>query len=343
MVTLMKTEPDIKIALRDSKAATRPYALVNPRLAKHMPAEPSQALEYFMRLGEKVAAICARGRVLVIGFAETATAVGAAVASAIENAVYVHTTREQMPDGKLAAEFEEEHSHAKNQALYLNEEFKDLSRFDCIVFVEDEITTGKTILNFLKKIRWNGKIIISALVFNGFDMGAFSEYDAAFACVQRTGEVKFLEFAGFRNPRAGVYISGYLGRCENLSDKIIASLDAADINDKDILIAGTEEFMYPALYLGRKLEKTARSVKSHSTTRSPLAPKADSPDYPLKTRDSFASVYDGSRTTYLYNLAGYDTVIVMTDSDKSGCDELLRVIRSYGNQMIYFVRVINDE
>ena len=89
-------EVDLKIAFRDSATATRPYVLVNPLQAKHLPSVPSATLEYFARLGDKVAATCEGERVLVIGFAETATAVGAVVASAVENAVYVHTTREPL-------------------------------------------------------------------------------------------------------------------------------------------------------------------------------------------------------------------------------------------------------
>ncbi len=331
---------NLKIALRDSKAATRPYVIVNSMLAKHIPVTPSEALEHFKSLGDKISQNCNKERVLVIGFAETATAVGAAVAVAVRDVVYVHTTREEPSEDFLVTEFLEEHSHAKNQALYLQKEMKDLTQYDRIVFVEDEITTGKTILNFLKKINWSGKITISALVFNGLDETVFSEYKADFICLQKIGYVKSIEFCGLTNPRSGVYINEYDRKCLELTLQIIKALNENDIVDKNILVIGTEEFMYMALVLGNTLEKTAKSVLTQSTTRSPLL-TGDFEDYPFFRRNCFKSVYDGERTTYLYNLKKYDTVIVVTDAIKPKCDELLQAIQIYGNQNIYFVRIRN--
>jgi len=343
---------NLKTAFRDTRNATRSYVTVNSLLGKHLPVSPEGALTYFARLGEKTAETCRGEKVLVIGFAETATAVGAAVAAMIENAVYVHTTREILPADKLVSEFLEEHSHAKNQALYFNE--NDLSKFERIIFVEDEITTGKTILNFLKSVDYCGKITLSALVFNGFDKSAFSEQLAnispKFVCLQETGYVKYLKPSSLPNPRLGTDAAGYADECQRLSLQIINQINefcSEDIPGKNILVIGTEEFMFPALILGRELEKSAKSVKSHSTTRSKLLPLNQS-DYPLHTRTAFASVYDDTRNTYLYNVQKYDTVIIVTDSrefTKPGTAEpmqsLLQSIQNAGNQNIYFARIDN--
>jgi hypothetical protein len=345
-------EANLQIALRDSADATRPYVLVNPLLAKHLPSVPSMTLEYFRQLADKVAATCKGERVLIMGFAETATAVGAAVASAIDGAVYVHTTREprptsSSPDGfspedRLVTEFLEEHSHAKNQALYLRKELHDLSEYDRLVFVEDEITTGKTILNFLHNVGYNGNITVSALVFNDFDEKAFARYPAAFCCLQKIGHVARLEFAELPDPRSGVDTGVYCDKCAALAEKIASNISVLDVQDRDILVLGTEEFMYPALVLGRRLEKTARSVHSHSTTRSPLLPQGRA-DYPIHSRHSFPSLYDVGRITYLYNLGKYDTVIIMTDAPAFEGEELVRTIQNCGNNKIYFVRIRNAD
>ena len=58
----------------------RSYLLVNPLQAKHIPVSPAAALEMMGALGNQVAAKYPEAR-LVIGFAETATAIGAAVAA----------------------------------------------------------------------------------------------------------------------------------------------------------------------------------------------------------------------------------------------------------------------
>jgi hypothetical protein len=333
----------VKLALRDSKTATRPYLLVNPLLAKHVPAGPAAALEYFARLGRKVRDVCGERNCRVIGFAETATAVGAAVAAEIADAVYVHTTREAVAGAELVTEFNEEHSHAKNQALYLRGGITRLTQFDTLVFVEDEVTTGTTILNFLHSVGWKRNVVISALIFNEFNEEVFADFDADFVCLEKinTQAVRHIDIVGFKNQRIGVPINEYLDSCRELTDSVISEIGTADIDGCDVLVIGTEEFMYPAIYLAREIAKTAQSVKTHSTTRSPILPRPDS-EYPLKTRDSFASVYDNERVTYLYNLAKYDTVIVITDAADGDLAELLYVIKSYGNMNIYAVTVRND-
>ena len=54
---------NLKLALRDSKEATRPYLIVNPLMAKHLPVKPSYSLEYFQELGKKMSEICADEKV----------------------------------------------------------------------------------------------------------------------------------------------------------------------------------------------------------------------------------------------------------------------------------------
>lgn len=69
----------------------RSYLLVNPLQAKHIPVSPAAALEMMGALGDQVAAKYPEAR-LVIGFAETATAIGAAVAARLgPDCLYVHT------------------------------------------------------------------------------------------------------------------------------------------------------------------------------------------------------------------------------------------------------------
>lgn len=74
----------------------RSYLLVNPWQAKHMPVSPTDALLMMNDLGCLTAQKYPSAR-LVIGFAETATAVGAIVAANLaDDCFYVHTTRESL-------------------------------------------------------------------------------------------------------------------------------------------------------------------------------------------------------------------------------------------------------
>ncbi len=90
---------------------------------------------------------------LFIGFAETATALGHAVFNAFHsNAMYIHTTREVLPDFEPFITFEEEHSHATSHRIY-TEEPEFLLQAKRIVLIDDEITTGNTVINIIETLR----------------------------------------------------------------------------------------------------------------------------------------------------------------------------------------------
>ena len=90
-------------------------------------------------------------RVAVLGFAETATGLGMAVASAITDSYYLHTTREPITEYESLLQFEEEHSHATTHRCYpLNQEI--LATVKHLILVDDELTTGKSVLNIIQEL-----------------------------------------------------------------------------------------------------------------------------------------------------------------------------------------------
>ncbi|AKL96739.1 hypothetical protein CACET_c32950 [Clostridium aceticum] len=90
---------------------------------------------------------------IFIGFAETATALGHAVFDCFSHGgTYIHTTRERIPEMESLISFEEEHSHATSHRYYSIDE-NLLKSSNPIVLIDDEITTGKTALNFITAIQ----------------------------------------------------------------------------------------------------------------------------------------------------------------------------------------------
>ncbi|WP_251552368.1 phosphoribosyltransferase family protein [Neobacillus muris] len=87
---------------------------------------------------------------VIIGFAETATALGHAFFDCFQAADYFHTTREELAERKPDITFEEEHSHATSHRCYIPLEILQNGRE--IVLVDDEMTTGKTALNIIQSI-----------------------------------------------------------------------------------------------------------------------------------------------------------------------------------------------
>ena len=124
----------------------RSYLLVNPLQAKHIPVSPTAALEMMSALGGQVAARYPEAR-LVIGFAETATAVGAAVAAPLgEACVDIHPPR--APRGGDRILFQEEHSHAVEHQLSAEHLEEWIDRSPAVVFVDDEFSTGRPLIKW---------------------------------------------------------------------------------------------------------------------------------------------------------------------------------------------------
>ena len=140
----------VRIAKRENNTK-RNYLVVDPLQGKHVPVEPSKALNLFKSLAEKLQGKYEGERLLLIGFAETATAIGAQAAITL-GTKYIQTTREVIPDVSYLF-FSEAHSHATEQKLVKDDIDRVINETDRIVFVEDEVTTGNTIMNIIRIIR----------------------------------------------------------------------------------------------------------------------------------------------------------------------------------------------
>lgn len=96
-----------------------------------------------------------------IGMAETATGLGHAVFHHFDEAAYIHTTREEIHGETPAFVFEEEHSHATSHKVYAPAGM--LEEAETIVLIDDEISTGNTLLNLITALneQFPGKKYIS--------------------------------------------------------------------------------------------------------------------------------------------------------------------------------------
>lgn len=88
---------------------------------------------------------------IIIGFAETATALGHSFSQAFYKGTFLHTTREVVNEISPLISFEEEHSHATSHRCYIKEEVLNNNRE--IILVDDELTTGKTAINIIRDIQ----------------------------------------------------------------------------------------------------------------------------------------------------------------------------------------------
>lgn len=175
----------------------RAQLLVSRVLGKHLPADPRVVHGAGLLLGELVRATLTgtsddqrgRGRALrlaiagrttgaplaglnapavpgisVIGFAETATALGQSVSDAL-GARYLHSTRRHVPGVEPVGRFEEEHSHATTHLL-LPADPRMLDTHT-LVLVDDELSTGRTARNTIAALHatWpRSRYVVATLV-----------------------------------------------------------------------------------------------------------------------------------------------------------------------------------
>ncbi|MEU4918062.1 phosphoribosyltransferase [Streptomyces parvus] len=135
----------------------RAHLLVSNVLGKHVPQKPSVVYGAGYELGERVRALLGEEearRAVVLGYAETATGLGHAVADGLRDAPYLHSTRRPVAGVRQAGGFEEAHSHATSHLL-LPEDPALLARgahTSTLVLVDDEFSTGNTVLNTIRAL-----------------------------------------------------------------------------------------------------------------------------------------------------------------------------------------------
>lgn len=387
----MYTEAElVRIAKRENNTR-RKYLVVNRLQGKHIPVSPKEALQMFRSLAELIKEAYPSERLLMVGFAETATAIGAAVAIECQ-AAYMQTTREVIDDVDYLY-FSESHSHATEQKLVKTDLDKIIGKTDRIIFIEDEVTTGNTILNIVRLIQKTYAKPVSfavASILNGMNEEALEnyknlkipvhylvktthdtyteiaeQYQADGIChictkpqeeeIQRqkemrqqkkaTQQIEVQEISGWINARRLHTADTYKQACEQLWQEIqqkygYTKYTKETETGRRILVLGTEEFMYPALYVGAKLEEAGYTVRMHATTRSPIAVSKEE-KYPLHTRYELASLYDKNRTTFVYDLTEYEEVLVLTDAqnqETEGWESLQRALALNQNRQIRGIR-----
>ena len=358
-ITDIKTSFDINDLVHICKRknnAKRDYLFVNRYQGKHVPAAPSKIISLFDEFVNEVKKnINKSERILVVGFAETATGIAEYLTYSLasnkeyqKSVVYhLQTTREPIVGCDKLISFSEEHSHATNQELYSK---NILPKYDRVLFVEDEITTGKTILNFINEFKklnpdcsysvasilnWqneeNIKIfndnniqriyLVSGMIKENvpsIDIPTIEAEDLYSKDYFKNTEypVFHINHNGIENARMGVYSSNYNHGFESIyngyTKKMLSLIEPTD----KIMVIGTEEFMfYPLMIANDIATYFGAEVKYRATTRSPISCNNEK-EYEIKDSIMIPSAYDASRKTFLYNMKGdYNKIIVISDTD----------------------------
>ena len=278
-------------------------------------------------------------RATVLGFAETATALGHAVRRRLGPGPLSHTTRR--PVGTPVVRCVEAHSHAVDHEVH-HADPAFLSDAAPVVVVDDEMTTGSTALSLVEAVHAvhaRDRYVLATLVDWRSDddrrrlaeaaerLGTSIEVVSLLDAAAEVGEAPPLpeieDAPGSPPPRVTTmelslgpptarqgWTPDHQATLDERVAEAVAPLAAARRGAK-VLVLGTEELMYVpaliALHLGP-------GALTRSTTRSPIVPSPGA-DYPIHDRVTFPAVdgLDGDR--FLYNLGDdrVDDVVVVVD------------------------------
>lgn len=383
------------VARRDNRR--RAELFVSRVLGKHIPAPPGLIRAAGLALAERVSCDLSGGDpqfdlagafadpdgatvlcdgvapwpagepVLVVGYCETATALGHLVADGLDGSAYVHTSRRADVASAAVVAFQEEHSHAESHYLAPRDRAL-LEGRGPVVLVDDEFTTGRTVINTIKALQVlhpRGRYVGASLL----DWRP-PEWQAAMAesCAEAKTSARTVALvrggwegsvddpadppglAGGR-PLAPLYQHrfaplgppGRFGWGPSDRDRFeadhrsVAECLAARRHGEHALVLGTEEFMYAPL---RIAERMGRGVLYQSTTQSPIV-AADRQGYPIRTVATFDEPVEGGRRSFLYNLSPgrADDIFLFLDEavPQVRWERLADVLRAAANSAVHVV------
>ncbi len=334
----------------------RAFLFLSKVLGKHLPVAPEKMAATHVRLAAMLPPDMPQP-VLFIGMAETATALGQGIFEVWQaqhpgaSALFLHSTRHQICDTE-AFDFAEPHSHAPQQWLMLppNQEFRtQLAKMRALVLVDDEMSTGRTLLNLTQLcLRLAPKLeCVHVLCLTDFSSQAARESWQQ-NCQLPASRTALLhgewEFVPHENeaPKAALETmaqatspaplgDGGFGRCGithrlSLNNECLARWTrrlSALPTGAPVLVLGTGEFMFPAFKLALALQqRTAARVMNAATTRSPIELWGS-----IERRFSFTDNYGEGIANFLYNFHADDwahTIICHETPVTSGLHALAR-------------------
>ncbi|HEX8622649.1 MAG TPA: phosphoribosyltransferase domain-containing protein [Allosphingosinicella sp.] len=291
----------------------RGFLIVSKVLGRHVPARPSQMRRSLRDLASKVPDL--PGPVLVLGLAETAVGLGHGLFEELHRlglrGGFLHSTRQRI-DAPLLGRFEEPHSHASAHLLYRPADI-DLAAVRSLVVVDDEISTGTTLVNLARALAPAlprcGAVVAAALTdWSGSD-GWLQRMPWPARCVSLlsgrldwtpdcapAGDGAFEAAAG---ALGALPAPGPFGRLGLADPRAFDLPDAGALElppGRALRIVGTGEFTHPPFLLAERLEAAGRDVVVQATTRSPVRP-GGAIDHAL----AFADNYGSGTGNFLYN------------------------------------------
>lgn len=292
--------------------AKRGFLFLSKVLGKHYPSCPGDMRKVYEALANKIMPLLKEGPTVVIGFCETATSLGYGVFETLDltDSYYHHSTRHKI-DRPIFLTFSESHSHASDHYLYLPENLIHQSILinpANIIFVDDEYTTGNTLLNTIAAFKEKG--IVSNFIASGIldwtDKSKHNLFPEIVSLVKGNFTFtsnnyfpfsKHVSECNFSLVHKDLFNSfGRVG-CEKLTIDFKSLISNLPKKNERVLVIGTGEFMNVSYLLAGFLKSYTSAVFVQSTTRSPIMLGND-----IQSLMEFKDNYGEQVDNFLYNV-----------------------------------------
>lgn len=328
----------------------RAFLIVSRLLGRHVPVRPSAMRSAARELAALLPADLP-GPVLTLGLAETAVCLGQTVHE--ERAKlrggeshYLHSTRQEI-EAPLLCRFEEPHSHASAHLVYRPLSV-DPARVRSLVLVDDEVSTGTTLVNLAAAIASHlpalEQIAVASLTDwsgGGAWLEAMPRHARAASLLEGRLEWRPCAAAWAESETRDAAAAGRLGRIERHWNSGRTGVEAGDTivlpdyrpaaGRRRLRIVGTGEFTYPPFLLAERLEREGHDVVVQATSRSPIVLGG-----PIGAALEFADNYGTAVPNFLYNAEASDGrhTILCHETPPGSVDPAL--IRALDAEAIFF-------
>ena len=320
----------------------RAFLFVSKVLGKHIPVPPSQMKKTYQDLANLIPDDLPTPLTMV-AMAETAIGLGAGVFREIKpqydkKALFLTTTRHRLQHLPTLAEFLEPHSHAQDQCVLGTVEHDKqfhIQNTKTLLVVDDEISTGQTIINLVNSLQNAGlahieRLVIVSLV--NWSTQKFNQFEIPVEIIALLhGRWQWQESAAeqlsidmphvnvMEQPQQKIIAPCNWGRePSNLSCTPwhIPQVTAG----QNILVLGSGEFSWIPFLIAEQLEQQGATVHYSATTRSPIQLGGA-----IARKYQFQDNYGMNIPNYVYNVfhENYDRVILVIETAQDSVDPSL--------------------
>ena len=307
----------------------RGFLIVSTVLGRHLPARPAAMRRTMKALSEMLPAQLPEP-VVILGMAETATALGQGVFASFQalqpgkRIAYLQSSRQRVEGARVIARFEEGHSHATTHMVQIADPAlaEMVMGARSLVIVDDECSTGQTFVAAARALvaampsveridtlcitDWSDRTYLEAMprpgVAHAIVRGSMS-WKAT-----ETGSSAML--AGGSNSLGTAPAKGMASRCGLLAPERAARLGIAVSTRERVLVLGEGEHSYEALLAAEEVEAQGGIAAVQCITRSPALPGGA-----MTSISRFSDSYGSGAPCFLYNMLAHrpDRILIVSE------------------------------